>query len=270
MLDDTFKLKYKTMQLVCHDIRGDVDLHNHNEFEILLFTEGNPEVVINDDVCRVKKGDMIFVNPMEIHSVKTIDKPYSLKCMCFNTSLISDEKISEKLSHDNIRIRHHIDSEKYDISYLKDLFLKIFDAYNLSDEWSESEISSYMALMFIYLFKNNHITKKELNSKSSVFCTNVLGYIATHYSEDITSCDASKALSYSHGYFCRKFKSEFGQNFSEYLTVYRVVMSKILLEEKKCSVTEVAYNCGFSSADYFSKCFKKIVGLLPSEYKKKN
>ena len=55
MLDDTFKLKFKTMQLMCTDENKNVDLHNHNEFEILLITEGNPDLLIGDNIYHTKK-----------------------------------------------------------------------------------------------------------------------------------------------------------------------------------------------------------------------
>ena len=45
MLYDSFKLKFKNMQLMCTEESKNVDFHNHTEFEILLFTEGNPEVI---------------------------------------------------------------------------------------------------------------------------------------------------------------------------------------------------------------------------------
>ena len=269
MLYDTFKLKFKNMQLMCTEENENVDFHNHAEFEILYFTNGAPEITIGDKVFSAKEGDFIFINPMEIHSVRILDKPYSLKCICFNPSIINDKRISEKLKEEMLYIKNYIDSQKYDTSYLKNLFMSISKAYESTDEWSDTEISSYITLMFIYLLKNNSISKKEPDTKASAFCSDVLKYIALHYSENITSSDVSRALSYSQGYFCRKFLQNFGQSFSDYLNMYRVSMSKIFLENSNSTVSEVAYNCGFNSADYFAKCFKKIVGILPSEYKKR-
>ena len=268
MLYDSFKLKFKNMQLMCTEESKNVDFHNHTEFEILLFTEGNPEVIVGDKSYTVKKGDFIFVNPMEVHSITVSDKPYSLKCICFNPSIINDKAIAENLKNGTVYINNYIDSTTYAATYLKKLFLNISEAYEAADEWSDAEISSYITLMYIYLLKNNYISKNEPYSKSSAFCSDVLKYITAHYSESITSGDISKALSYSQEYFCRKFQRNFGRSFSDYLTMYRVSMSKIFLEDKNNTVSNVAYNCGFSSADYFSKCFKKIVGILPSEYKK--
>ena len=267
MLDDTFKLKFKTMQLMCTDENKNVDLHNHNEFEILLITEGNPDLLIGDNIYHTKKNDIVFVNPLETHSVRSYDKPYKLKCMCFNLSVISDKKINEKL--ENIRISNYMNSEKYDISYIKSLYIRIFQLYNKPDEWSDSEISANLMMIFIYLFRKEFLCQKEPESKSLEFRSLVLEYIALHYAENITSFDLSKLLSYSQEHFCRKFRSDFGRSFSDYLLMYRVTMSKIFLEEKDITIGQVAYKCGFSSADYFSRSFKKMVGILPSEYRKK-
>jgi AraC-like DNA-binding protein len=268
MLNDSFKLKFKTMQLMCTDENKNVELHNHPEFEILLFTEGNPEVVVNDHVYHVKPNDMIFINPLDIHSVKTVNDPYSLKCLCFHLSLIPDPTIQERCSGDEVQIQPYLDSSRYDLTYLRERFLRISEEYARSDEWSEAEILSQLVLMFIYLFRNKYISPKGPSTRSSVFCARALEYIAAHYSEDISSFDAAKALAFSQCYFCRIFKAEVGQSFSEYLTMYRISMAKILLEEKNCTVWDAACACGFSSANYFSKCFKRITGTLPSEYKR--
>lgn len=267
MLDDTIKLKYKTMQLMCTTECKNVDLHNHNEFEILLITDGNPLITVKDRTYNAKNNDFILINPMEIHSVNSNDKTYKLNCICFDLSVIPDKNTVDKLKNDSIQIKHYIDSSKYNNSYLKDLFLKIVTTYNSANEWSDSKICAYLILFFSHLFENEFLIQKTKESKASVFCTEVLSYIAENYSQDISSKSAAKELAYSHGYFCRKFMKNFGKSFSRYLTMYRISMAKILLESKKQSISEIAYSCGFSSADYFSKCFKQLVGIVPSEYK---
>lgn len=270
MLDDSFKLKFKTVQLMCTEENRDVRLHNHEEYEILLFTEGSPEVMIQNRAYHPKAKDIIIINPLEVHSVKITDSPYSLKCICFNQSLITNERIQKKLSEAPTRITNYFDSDIDDLSRIRELFHRICESYDRSDEWAEAEISSNLTLLFIHLFQTDRISKKVAESKSSAFCLNTLKYIAEHYSENISSLDAARAISYSHGYFCRRFKAEFEQSFSGYLTMYRISMSKILLKEKGYTVTDAAYSCGFNSTDYYSLCFRKLVGILPSEYRKSN
>ena len=266
MLYDSFKLKFKNMQLMCADENAEVGYHNHTEFEILHFTEGSPEVTVGDKTYRVKKGDFVFVNQMELHSVSIKETPYALKCICFNPSIIHDKKVAERLEAEHIN--NYIDADLTSTEFIENVFYKIVEKYEGAGEWSDSEISLLVTELFIYLFKNNFVSEKDALSKSSAFCGEVLEYISAHYFENLTSGEVSKALAYSQGYFCRRFRREFGQSFSDYLTAYRISMAKILLEDKTGTVSKVAADCGFGSADYFSKCFKKIVGQNPSEYKK--
>lgn len=267
MLYDSFKLKFKNMQLMCTEESSQVGYHNHAEFEILIITKGNPEIIVGDKTYNVKKGDLLFINPMEVHAVNIKNNPYSLKCICFDPLVVHDKKIYETITSDTQRICNYIDCDLYDTSKITDLFNNIFNEYELSNEWSDSLISLYVTEMYIHLLQNGFVSDKKQFSKASVFCSDVLKYISAHYSENITSSDVSNAFAYSQEYFCRKFQQNFGQSFSNYLNIYRISMAKILLEDKGSTVADVAYGCGFSSPEYFSKIFKKTVGMLPSEYK---
>ena len=60
MLYDSFKLKFKNMQLMCTEENSQVGYHNHAEFEILIITKGNPEIIVGDKTYNVKKGDLLI------------------------------------------------------------------------------------------------------------------------------------------------------------------------------------------------------------------
>jgi AraC-like DNA-binding protein len=49
--------------------------------------------------------------------------------------------------------------------------------------------------------------------------------------------------------------------------MYRIAVSRTLLEEKSGTITQVAASCGFRTPAHFSACFRKYVGILPSDYK---
>ena len=71
-------------------------------------------------------------------------------------------------------------------------------------------------------------------------------------------------------YLSRLFKKEEGINFVDYLNQYRIDVSKNLLRDVKYNVLDVADLSGFSNTRYFSKIFKKAVGITPSEYRKRH
>ena len=271
MLNDDFRIKYKSIPIAI-DVRKDLtgtEIHNHLEFEILLITDGFATVYIGDKIYNAKKDDMFFINPLEVHSIKTdITNPYSRDCICFDVSLIQDNDISKHLKDELLYINHHIKPTDPNHSMLKNHFRNIMASYNNHTKYSDMEIKSYISLLFSHLLKNNLICQNSVKSKSTLFCSNVLAYIGEHYSENITSKTVASALSYNQSYFCRNFYKNFGRNFSDYLNMYRISQSRQFLEKGEKNITQVAYACGFNSHTYFSKSFKKHLGILPSEYKK--
>ena len=68
-------------------------------------------------------------------------------------------------------------------------------------------------------------------------------------------------------YFSKLFKEETGANFIDYLTMARIERAKGFLRDKARSVKEISAAAGYADANYFSKLFKKVVGLTPTEYR---
>lgn len=64
------------------------------------------------------------------------------------------------------------------------------------------------------------------------------------------------------------FKGVYGLSIYAYMKKYRMEKSAILLEENDKSITEIATQMGYDNPSKFSECFKKVFGVLPSEYKK--
>ncbi len=92
-------------------------------------------------------------------------------------------------------------------------------------------------------------------------------YIRKNYMKDISMQDAARMMNYSDAYFCKLFKQCFDQNFTAYLTRFRINEARRLLQDKNASVREVSMLVGYYDANYFAKVFKRIAGMNPSEYR---
>lgn len=103
--------------------------------------------------------------------------------------------------------------------------------------------------------------------KNQLFTEYIRGYIEAHYMEDISLQDAAEQLHYSDAYFCRFFKQNFDKNFIMYLTELRVEKAKELLEDMTVNVKDISQKVGFRDSSYFTKVFKRITGVTPSEYR---
>lgn len=93
-------------------------------------------------------------------------------------------------------------------------------------------------------------------------------YIEKHYNEEISLERMADEVGLSPVYFSNLFKKETGQNYTEYLTGFKMNKAKQLLKEGNSNINEIAAQLGYADARYFSKVFKKEVGIKPTEYRK--
>lgn len=92
-------------------------------------------------------------------------------------------------------------------------------------------------------------------------------YIRRNYMKEISMQDAARMMNYSDAYFCKLFKQCFDQNFTSYLTAFRINEAKKLLEDTSASVKDVSLQVGYCDSNYFAKVFKRMTGMIPSEYR---
>ncbi|GLC77916.1 response regulator transcription factor [Lacrimispora brassicae] len=104
-------------------------------------------------------------------------------------------------------------------------------------------------------------------SRLSVMTSMVEEYIRSNYMNDISMSETARAVGYSEPYFCRMFKLQFGQSFTSYLAEYRVGEAKKLLTQPNVIVKEVGVRVGYMDSNYFTKVFKRLEGVNPSEYR---
>lgn len=92
-------------------------------------------------------------------------------------------------------------------------------------------------------------------------------YIKTNYSKALSLDEVSYYVNISPYYFSKIFKEGTGENFIEYLTNIRIEKAKELLNTTDYSMKEICVIVGYSDPNYFSRSFKKNVGVTPTEYK---
>ena len=100
--------------------------------------------------------------------------------------------------------------------------------------------------------------------------SDALQYIHAHFSEDLSLEEVARSVYRSSEYFSRQFKQEVGENFSIYLVTYRLREAKKLLASGKYTVGETAARVGYPNASYFSRIYKKYMGITPEREREQN
>ena len=105
------------------------------------------------------------------------------------------------------------------------------------------------------------------NRVNSGLILKAMKYIKENYQNEITLEDISREVNISSHYFSKLFKDEVGENFIDYITSLRIQKSKELLTENQLRIKEICFEIGYGDPNYFSRIFKKVVGITPTEYK---
>jgi AraC-like DNA-binding protein len=94
-----------------------------------------------------------------------------------------------------------------------------------------------------------------------------MAYIHEHYADPISRTDLAQHVALSEDYLTACFRKELGVTPITYINRFRVHQAQQLLLHTGKSVTEIARDVGFSDSGYFSRVFRREVGLSPTGYR---
>ncbi len=236
----------------------------HEHIELLFFLSGVGEVICNESTFSVDPGDLIFVNSTQIHALRTADH-LQYHCILLYPAFFGDIDFDPK-----VLIQNHI---KEDV-YIKDLFTHIFLEKERKIKGSDMIIKGLCYALMGYLTQNftTHLMNEQdasLHILKLRRAQMLFDYIAEHYSEPITSGQLASLCHVNESYFCRYFKKTFGRSPLTYLNEYRVEQASRLLRNTRKSITEIALETGFEDINYFSRTFKKLRNISPTEFRQR-
>ena len=135
------------------------------------------------------------------------------------------------------------------------------------DDYPEM-LEIHLRQIFIKLHRYfNTITKVD-NSQIAEDIDKAMLYFSEHYNEDICIEDYAEKHHMSTSWFIRNFKQYTGSTPMQYILSKRIYNAEALLQNEHYNITEISNIIGYENPLYFSRIFKKIKGISPSEYRK--
>ncbi|WP_068676988.1 AraC family transcriptional regulator [Oceanobacillus sp. Castelsardo] len=97
-----------------------------------------------------------------------------------------------------------------------------------------------------------------------------IDYILLHLDQSLTLQEVAKSIHVNSTYLSRKFKEETKMNLIQFIHYKRIEEAKLYLRTGNKTITEIAFLVGFNDVNYFTRVFKKITSLTPSQYMNKS
>ncbi|WDO11533.1 helix-turn-helix transcriptional regulator [Flavobacterium sp. WW92] len=224
-------------------------------------------------------GSMMFVKPrqvIEINNVELEEKGFII--------WIHEDYLNGFHLHSEIKKYGYFDYEANEALHLSareeqiiwDLYSKIDqEYYNNQDEYSREIIIAHIDSILKYsqrFYKRQFINRTELSGKTvSKFNDFLSSYLENGklLEKGLPTVKSLAALfNLSPRYLSDLLKQETGKTAMELIHIFLISEAKNLLQGSENSVSETAYALGFDNPPYFSRLFKKEVGISPNEYRK--
>ncbi len=232
--------------------------HWHEPLELLLFTEGECSVSGNGISNRAKPGDLVFFNSNCIHNL--IAGPGGCKYYCLTVDVDAfGERLLSELGDQPMAITR---DERIVGLYRELLQLKQETPYLY-----KREMKAVLQQMIIRLCRllNDTPTEPYRLTKQCRMVMQGIVYMQSHFTEPITVDEISDQVGYNKYYFSHQFKEIMGQSVVDYLNFLRCKNARRLMADGEHNISESALLSGFKNLSYFSKVYKKQMGVLPSK-----
>jgi AraC family transcriptional regulator len=140
--------------------------------------------------------------------------------------------------------------------------LKVYKELLTGDGFSGSSIK----MLLLNLVYSN--PKIEADHAHPVWIDTVYDLLHDRWSEQLTLKDLAEAASVHPITISKYFPKYFSCTFGEYMRKLKIEKALELIKSSALSLTEIAYDCGFSDQSHFTRTFKQLTGFLPHHYKK--
>lgn len=249
-------------------------IHNHDIFEITAITKGSMNMQIDADIYEVKAGDIIVVNPYELHEgkwhAKTECEYITLTCS-LNLILFSSYGGMKSEIHNLLTskcgFKTKISSSEPFAKEIVDHIKRAYAANNKEGAHNICSAITHTYAIFSLLFEHYYKELPKIERKNNKhFFKAVTVYLEANYQKAISTSDIAAALYLSVSQFCHSFKKYYNDSFSKFLCKYRIMKATKELKFEEKSLTDISREVGFTSYQYFARAFKAHIGCSPRAY----
>lgn len=224
-------------------------------FEIELPAEDGGVSYIGENFHNISKNTIILAKPDEIRHTK-----FPFKCFYVHV-LVKDEQLSRILSS----LPSFMETDRVD--FYKEIFVEMVNRFNSRDEF-DNILADSLLLKLIYALSKEFSFKNKWGLSHNHVVEKAISYVNGHFTENLSLEKVAEAVSCSPIHFHNTFKKNVGRTLRDFIEEKRIKKSTDLLITTDFSLTEIAYECGFSSQSYFSYVFKRRMKMTPRQYVK--
>lgn len=252
---------------------------SHNFWEFLCVDKGEVDVMADSSKYSLKTGEIIFHKPNEFHNLKANGRiapnlvVISFICDSPAMDFFNHKILSISESERNLLAQIIIEAKNSFSSALDDPYLSKLERCTTSAFASEQLIKLYLQQFLIHMVRRNTTkilqappTKSTKKKNDEDFYGRILHYLEEHLYTHVSIDQICKDNLIGRSQLQKLFRDRHDCGIIDYYSKMKIDAAKQLIRENHYNFTQISDMLGYTSVHYFSRQFKKITGMTPSEY----
>lgn len=257
-----------------------VPMHRHLDFhELVIVTGGTATHIVDNEIFSIKKGDVFVIDNGISHGCTDVSDFETCSIMFrFDSFFPDDEDIKASPFFRALFIPDPYTSPARGFSnrfslapddYIKvyGMLLTIMNEYSGGGDGRQTMLRSHFLTLAVTLSRFLGSAAEE-GPRKLMSVASTAAYIERHYTEKITLEELAGMSHYSPRHFVRIFEEAYRVTPQKYILSLRLRHACILLRETDISVEDTALQSGFGDGNYFSRVFRRHIGVTPREYRR--
>lgn len=219
----------------------------NKKFNILACAaEGKAFYKVNNEDLEIERGDILFFPKGQAHSATTVeDNPWSYYSIAFD---LNCDAVLPVLSKTKAFYR-----------YEKQL-QRLYYEWTAKNNGYKTMCRSIIMELLCMIVRENNLPRTDI-------IEDIKNYMIENYDKSITIDELAHMAGVSNSHFHMLFKESTGMSAIQYHNQIKMNMARDILQSGDSNVTQTAQSLGFNDIYYFSRLFKKIIGVSPSSFK---
>lgn len=250
----------------------------HDFWEFLYVDKGELDVLAGDETHRMHKGQMIFHQPGEFHALRTTGVAPNLVVVSFVCRDPAMDFFKQRRFDVGDTVRTHLaavlkEAEAAFSTPLNDPLTACLVRREDAPFGADGMIASHLEQMLVSLVRQAQALHPEDKPSSLIrtrnqqdFVDHVTAYLYANLSQRLTLSDVCRENLVGRSYLQKIFREKTGGGVMEYFGELKIRAAQEYIREGRYNFTEIASLLGYNSIHYFSRHFKKVTGMTPSEY----
>ena len=254
---------------------------SHDFWEFVCVDKGEVDVLAGEVEKTLQKGSIIFHKPNEFHNVKANGKiapnlvVIAFQCDSKAMNFFKDRVLTISEKERNLLAQIIIEAKNSFSSRLDDPYLQKLERSEVPTFGSEQLIKLYLEQMMIQLIRRYHHSTKNITmlptksmkqKNDSQIYTRVLAYLEENLHNHLSIEQICHDNLVGRSQLQKIFRDRNGCGIIDYYSRMKIIAAKQLIRDQHMNFTQISDLLGYTSIHYFSRQFKKITGMTPSEY----